>query len=374
MQAALYFPFINVPSTAWWTRTLLYWDRAGTIVPRSYWHDPDRLGRFTLELVREGLVDQFRPEWAGESLGGNFARYLDRLGAEEIDERRRRLRNGQVVLVHRDKWLMYASGLREVGQMGLTLDGDHFMHRGDEWVALEQLTANEFMAALTLALCQMASTPGEGSGRGAMPTGTWVPTTDLVEAVQVLLSGLEPRAASGESRKMNLRVRGEVAAAEIRTELLSDLLPVPTTPLDVKHIVAFRKRHGDLLPNLRRHLESKIDEALTVEDEVLRFRLLDRIRDELEDQIAEAEAYLRELPLKSVSRSSILKMLKFVPFLKDPIEAGQDVAESLRSNPNFESEPLAYLAFARATFAPARRFTPKQVEDISLVEAISGMA
>ncbi|MEU5950371.1 hypothetical protein ABZ793_33175 [Micromonospora sp. NPDC047465] len=374
MQAALYFPFINVPSTAWWTRTLLYWDRVGTIVPRSYWHDPDRLGRFTLELVREGLVDQFRPEWAGESLGDNFARYLNRLAAEEIDERRRRLRNGQVVFVHRDKWLMYASGLREVRQMGLALDGDHFMHRGDEWVALEQLTANEFMAALTLALCQTASTTGEGSGRGAMPTGTWVPTTDLVEAVQVLLSGLEPKGASGESRKMNLRVRGEVAAAEVRTELLSELLPVPTAPLAVNHIVDFRKRHGDLLPNLRRHLESKIDEALTVEDEVLRFRLLDRIRDELEDQIAEAEAYLRELPLKSVSRSSILKVLKFVPFLKDPIEAGQDIAESFRSNPNFESEPLAYLAFARATFAPARRFTLNQEEDISLVEAISGMA
>ncbi|SCL70708.1 hypothetical protein GA0070606_5486 [Micromonospora citrea] len=374
MQAALYFPFINVPPTAWWTRTLLYWDRVGTIVPRSYWHDPDRLGRFTLELVREGLVDQFRPEWAGRSLGDNFARYLDRLGAEEIDERRRRLRNGQVVFVHRDKWLMYASGLREVRQMGLALGGDHFMHRGDEWVALEQLTANEFMAALTLALCQRASAAGEGSGRGAMPTGTWVPTTDLVEAVQVMLSGLEPKAACGESRKMNLRVRGEVAAAEIRTELLSELLPVPTTPLDVNQIVAFRRRHGDLLPNLRRHLESKIDEALTVEDEVLRFRLLDRIRDELEDRIAEAEAYLRELPLKSVSRSSILKLLKFVPFLKDPIEAGQDAAESFRSNPNFESEPLAYLAFARATFASARRFTPKQEGDVPFVEAISGMA
>jgi hypothetical protein len=87
----------DVPPTAWWTRV-------GTIVPRSYWDNPDRLGEYTLELVREGLVDQFRPEWAGRSLGENFSRFLHRLSEGEIDDRRRRLRNGQVAFVHRDKF------------------------------------------------------------------------------------------------------------------------------------------------------------------------------------------------------------------------------------------------------------------------------
>ncbi|WP_203711426.1 hypothetical protein [Asanoa siamensis] len=67
MQAALYFPFINVPSTAWWTRTLLYWDRVGTIVPHSYRHEPENLGLHTLELIREGLLDQYPPDFAGSS-------------------------------------------------------------------------------------------------------------------------------------------------------------------------------------------------------------------------------------------------------------------------------------------------------------------
>ncbi|MEU1605205.1 hypothetical protein [Micromonospora matsumotoense] len=372
MQAALYFPFINVPSTAWWTRTLLYWDRVGTIVPRSYWDDPDRLGEYTLELIREGLVDQFRPEWAGRALGKNFARFLHRLSDEEVDDRRRRLHNGQVAFVHRDKWLMYGSGLQMVQQMGLALRGDRFAHNHrDDWVALEQRTANEFMAALALALCQTASGANGESYGEALPPGTWVPTTDMLEAIQVILAGLEPVSVLGNDQRMNLRVRGEIAAAEVRTGLLSDLLPVPTTPLAVDQVVAFRRKHGNLLPNLRRHLEAKIDEALAIEDEVLRFRLLERITDELEDQISEAETYLRELPLKSVARSSLLKVLKFVPFLKDPIEAGQDTLESLRTNPNFETEPLAYLAFARNAFATARRFTPCQNGDLSLIEAIS---
>jgi hypothetical protein len=31
MQGALYFPYIGVPKTAWWTRTMLYWDNVATI-------------------------------------------------------------------------------------------------------------------------------------------------------------------------------------------------------------------------------------------------------------------------------------------------------------------------------------------------------
>lgn len=373
MQAALYFPFINVPSTAWWTRTLLYWDRVGTIVPRTYWHDPDKLGEYTLELIREGLVDQFRPEWAGHALGHNFEIFLQRLSSEEIDDRRRRLRNAQVAFVHRDKWLMYESGLREIRQMGLAADEGDFSHRGQDWVAIEQRTANEFMAALTLGLCHEMGRSDEYSNRGPRASGTWVPTTDIAEAVQVLLAGLQPSDSSEGDPRINLRVRGEMAAAEIRTELLSSLLPVPTEALPVEQVLAFRRKHGSLLPNLRRHLESKIDDALTIDDEVLRFRLLDRLRDELEDQIAEAEAYLRELPLKAVSRSSLLKILKFVPVLKDSIEAGQEFAESARTNPNFNAEPLAYLAFARATFVPAGRFKPNPAEGIPLIQAVSGI-
>jgi hypothetical protein len=32
VQGALYFPYIGVPDTAWWTRTVLYWDHVATIV------------------------------------------------------------------------------------------------------------------------------------------------------------------------------------------------------------------------------------------------------------------------------------------------------------------------------------------------------
>jgi len=30
---ALYFPYIKVPKSAWFTRILLYWDKVGAIIP-----------------------------------------------------------------------------------------------------------------------------------------------------------------------------------------------------------------------------------------------------------------------------------------------------------------------------------------------------
>lgn len=39
---ALYYPYIQVPESPWFTRVLLYWDRVGAIVPNDYIEDPDR--------------------------------------------------------------------------------------------------------------------------------------------------------------------------------------------------------------------------------------------------------------------------------------------------------------------------------------------
>lgn len=32
-RKVLYFPYISVPESAWFTRVLLYWDEVGSIVP-----------------------------------------------------------------------------------------------------------------------------------------------------------------------------------------------------------------------------------------------------------------------------------------------------------------------------------------------------
>jgi hypothetical protein len=336
MQAALYYPYINVPSSAWWTRMMLYWDRLGTIVPESYIADPHQLDEHTRRLVQHELVHQFFPDEA-VGLRENFERFLRRLEPAEVDRRRRLFRDGHVERIHADKWVSYASGLRTVIAMGLAEEV------GYRWVMVERTTAAEFMSALALALCQVRAEPAK-----------WVPATDRPEAFDALLSGLESAVDPRRAGRVDLRVNGEIRAAEVRSALLEDLLPVPGEPIPIDEIVRFRRRHGSLLPALRRFLEARIDDALGIDDLVMRRRTLDRLHEEVEERVEQAEQYLKELPLKRVGRSSLLKLMKVIPL----VEGIQDSAESMRSHPDFEREPLAYLAFARAQFSPAPVYEP----------------
>jgi len=225
---------------------------------------------------------------------------------------------------------------------------DHLAHDIDhgEWLDVEATTANEFMAALALALCHPDSyllrrVAQHGDGNA------WVPTTDRPSAVDALLSGLVPVAPTDSfAPQFPLRVHGEIKASQVRASLLSDLLPVPAEPIPTEALVAFRRRHGDLLPQLRRHVEARIDEILSIDDPVMQQRLYDRIVDEFGQRLTQAAAYLRETGVRKVKKSTMLRILKAVPLLSNPVGALQDIADSMISNPEFETQPLAYLAFA----------------------------
>ena len=365
MQGALYFPYIGVPETAWWTRTMLYWDNVATIVPSPFISSPELHDDYTLELIRAELLYQVLPEDAEDNLGWNFSRYLDRLSGPEIDRRRHDFRTGHATRVHRDKWLSYPGGLNRV----VSLDLADVRQGEDNWISVEETTAAEFMAALALSLCEAAGVEGWRSCDRSR-SETWVPTTHTVPAIHALLAGLEPVSDALGSAQLHMKVRGELQVVEIRTHLLKRLLPVPVAPIPVEKLVKFRRIHGNLLPEFRRYLESKIDESLMILDPVLRSRFIDRIEDESLQRTEQAEAYLRELGLQRISRSSTLRVLKFSPGLAGPIGAAQDLAENLRTSQGFEVQPLAYLAFARATFAPVQNYRIDPSTGVPLVEAI----
>jgi hypothetical protein len=148
------------------------------------------------------------------------------------------------------------------------------------------------------------------------------------------------------------------------------LLPVPETTVPPERIVRFRQTRGHRLPEFRRYLESKIDESVMISDPVLRARFMERIEDELLERTEEATAYLKELGLQRISRSSLLRVLKFIPGMEGPIGTGQDLAENLRTSKAIEAQPLAYLAFARAVFAPVQNYRIDPRTGIPLVEAM----
>jgi hypothetical protein len=367
MQGALYYPFIGVPDTAWWTRVMLYWDSVATIVPRAYVNNPARHLPYTLALIQNGLLHQVLPEESGHGLGLNFGKYLDRLSSGEIDRRRAEYAKGNAARIHRDKWLTYSAGLVEVEHLGLA----NGLRDPEEWIWIEATTAAEFMAALALSLCESGGRREGWRSQEMNSCETWIPTTDSPPAVSALLAGLVPVRDQNEAGPaVRLRVRGELQVAEVRSRLLERLLPVPEGQLPVEEILRFRRKHGGALPELRRFLEAKIDEAMSIPDPVFRARFMDRIDDEVNQRTEEAVRYLRSSGVRRISQSSLLRVLKFIPGLKDPIETAQELAQNLRRDAALETAPLAYLAFARATFAREQEYRVDPMTGRPLLESI----
>jgi hypothetical protein len=77
MNVVIYYPYIRVPESAWFSRLLLYWDDVATIVPEDWIYAPERLGPYTQELVQRNLVIQAFPNYADiHALGGRFLHFL----------------------------------------------------------------------------------------------------------------------------------------------------------------------------------------------------------------------------------------------------------------------------------------------------------
>jgi hypothetical protein len=345
VEGALYFPHIQVPASPWFTRSLLYWDQVGTIVPERWLGAPEELGDYTLELVRRGLVRQVFPQEASRGLEGELREWLASLSRNDLRRRRARLKAGEATSVHVDKWIAYAGGIKHVIDVGLA-EG----RQRQEWLKMEQTTANEFMAALALRLCHPD---------GELPRDsecTWVPATDDPTAFRILLTGLKrAKPTSPTNQEVELRVRGELRACEVRTSILARALPVPIEPVSVEKIERFREKHGDRLPKCRRQIEALIDESLEM-DEARRQRVVDRTVEEVADLTGEVEAYLREAGIRRLTRSPLVRMLKVVPFLAGPVSGAVEAAQALETAGGLKSEALAYLALARAELGLDARY------------------
>jgi hypothetical protein len=131
-DAALYFPYIEVPDSPALARVLLYWDELGSIIPRRL--GPTELTRRTRELVDTGLVRPLDPGGYWRELEGFTEEFLALV--EGID--------GPAVApvwVHRDKG---------TGRIRDELIGRELARTAHErhWVRVDGRVAAIFMASL----------------------------------------------------------------------------------------------------------------------------------------------------------------------------------------------------------------------------------
>jgi hypothetical protein len=341
VDAVIYFPYMSVPESEWFSRVLLYWDEIGSIVPGSYARER-RLSPYTQALADAELVRPVAPErfsWDLRPAMESFLRFVDQ--DEEIQRRRDRLGTdparrgeapaGTVVQVHEDKFGMMLAG--ELGQRGLIRRSG-----GHEWFEVESRTASFFMAHLATAL-------------GGLPDVGMRPISDHARQLAVFAD------ASPESVELRQLIES------LRLPVLEGVLPAPERPVDVRELATFKDEHGALLRRFRTRIEGELVDVALIPDEEARTVKLRRLQDELADEIDEVTARMRErawprlvfgtlcgvvaaaIPVVgAVASGAALGAAAALPAFVSAVYAAQ---AGTRPRAVLEREPLAYAALAR---------------------------
>ena len=249
MDTALYFPYIRVPQSSWFTRVLLYWDNAASIIPASIHDDQQERGDYTSELMRAGLLQAVTPErtldFQFEAFSSGFLSMLEPqpfLG---------NLDHVQTQLIHEEK--MSSEVYRELESRDLA----HRLPDSYGWWLVESRTAALYMAYLTGAIC--------GANRD------FFPVTDSAET----MAFLRPGGSAAASRLQSLRY-----------EVLTQALPAPSRPVSVSQLREFKDDWGDDLGRLRRHLNGQLARIAAIDDPDIREAAKDGVFQEIEDQVA----------------------------------------------------------------------------------------
>jgi hypothetical protein len=250
----LYFPYVNVPQSAWFTQVLLYWDRAASIVPRALEQDDSVLSRYMRELRDARLLEFVDPD--GELWQHDEAFFSAFFASVDARSTTGSAKSQSYTRIHTGKmgWRVFS----ELEDRGLA------RHDGgpewEPWWLVEPTTADMYMSYLAGALC----------GRGVAKGDAAYPVTDTQSA----MAAFSAKAGDLQSRLRDLRYTAIMQA-----------LPVPATALPVDEIQDFKQRFADQLTRLRRHLDSKLVDIAALEDaehRELKARLaVDEIRDEV---------------------------------------------------------------------------------------------
>jgi hypothetical protein len=250
LETALYYPHIRVPQTAWFTQVLLYWDRAAAIVPIGLERDEEYLGPHMSELIRSGLVQRTYPDevLAPQSVAFEL-RFLELLKSRPVPAEGDR----RWMPVHDGKLGGYVFEQLERGGLARRQEGPGW----GSWWKVEEGTANLYLAYLAGAICGVR----EG----------FFPITDNATTI----ADLAPPDGDAAARLRTLRYTAITGA-----------LPAPTGPVPPADLRAFKEQHHDELRRLRVHLDGRLADLASVEDDGLLRARTDSVLQEISDEVA----------------------------------------------------------------------------------------
>lgn len=248
-ETALYFPYVKVPETTWFSQVLLYWDQAAMILPFEIPLGASlRATPYTDELINARLL---RPILAEETLGKDvhtiddgFISLLDSQTLPEVNDS-----NAQILL---SNWKLISDELLdELFSRGLASDG-----RPEISMVIEQGTLELFMTYI--------------AGLLSHADASLFPVTDSRQMLASL--------ASPDDSPSRLRA--------LRYAVIANALPVPSQPVPVSELASFKETHTDQLRRLQRYLNGQLAEVAAIEDQFLQQVKLASVLEEIRDDVA----------------------------------------------------------------------------------------
>lgn len=341
-QNALYFPYIDVPSTAWTTQAILYWDKLASIVPMDHLHHPEQMDALSRTLLSEGLVEPIVPGmfiYQVERFDDCFIEYLESCVLPKRSYARQNEARSNTTRIHAEKMGRIPDFLVESG-LATRVDW--------AWYDVDTFVANQFMAYLATVL-------------SAVPSVNATPITDKASFASAL-----------GARRPAQRRDNSLHAFKTKQVILKSLLPVPVGPMDVDGLIRFKQRHGALLPPLRTKIETHCAVIACLADPEARIAATAAFVNECEDHVAEIEAAMRPafgriafaslvplfgsgLALQSTDQGNVVAYAGAALSLVGT--AYQAIASIRGPRLAHEAKPLAYIAHARRELAPKRAGT-----------------
>jgi hypothetical protein len=316
----LYFPYINVPNSMWFTRMLLYWDEVGAIVPYDFIENPERLDKHTRSLVRATLVNQVIPGAFLHRIPAYtraFVDYLDSLGGT-LKKRRKSFRGFFKV---RRTSRIHIEKMDELGQvlveMGLAKKRDY------PWYDVEAETASEFMAYLAATL-------------GKLDELQYMPVTDELHNLEHFVFSSSP----------DLQPEKKVAA--IRLQLLENLFPAPARPLHAHEIEDFKAKHGSKLSAFRLKVENELINIADIEDDALRERKIELFKAETRESIEEIKNHLTKSGFRHLTLGKIGSVIAAIPGISNLVGLANAVYSAFENSDEVTIDrSLLYAAYAQ---------------------------
>lgn len=216
----LYFPFINVPKSDWTIRSILYWDKVGSIVPQSFLYEPSQFSSEMRELVAQELIEILQPHRYDRYFYKFEEEFITELTRDPkfIDRAKRNYKEGKVTRIHFDK--MIHTLFYRFKELGIGNWKGNDWH----WFYLEKNVANLYM-------CFLATTIGKVSN--------YTPATD------------------NKNNIINSYFLKKEQREQIRQHILEDIIPTPQD-VDLKKLRKFKDKYSEDLIRFRRTVEDSI--------------------------------------------------------------------------------------------------------------------